>query len=292
MLIHRLLKSQLRHERIEVHNAVTGTEGVSMARALDPDVILLDVDMPDIDGFEVMRELKRHPVSHDIPVILLSTADDTDTKVRGLDMGAVDFITKPFDVPELKARVRSAVRMRGLIRMLAQRAQLDGMTGLWNRSYFDMRLAQEVANAGRYGHSLALILGDIDFFKNINDTHGHPFGDLVLERFARLLMGGRNGDIPCRYGGEEFGIILPDTTAEEAGHVANRIRRAFKGLRWDGCEDLSVTASFGVTDVTRAQKQNAESMVASADRALYAAKAAGRDRVVVDDRPERWAETA
>jgi two-component system cell cycle response regulator len=271
-LIHRLLKSRLKHERLEIHHAERGKDGLAMARALLPDVILLDVDMPDMNGFDLLRELKADNVTHDIPVIFVSGTVDTSTKVRGLETGAIDFIAKPFDIAELKARVRSAVRIRSLIKMLAQRAQLDGLTGLWNRAYFDSRLAQELSEALRHGSPLSLIMCDLDHFKELNDTYGHPFGDHVLEEFADLLNHGREGDIACRYGGEEFVVIMPRTAAPEAARVAERLRSELERRLWLNHNKLIVTASFGVTDLSLVGEQTTEALITSADKALYKAK--------------------
>ena len=282
-MIHRLLKARLKSERLEIHSATGGQQGASLAKSLQPDVILLDIDMADMDGFAVLRQLKSDPLTHDIPVIFLSGSAETSSKVRGLDMGAHDFVTKPFDVGELKARVRSALRIRGLIKMLAQMAQVDGLTGLWNRTYLDQRLAEEITNAQRYTQPLSLILCDLDHFKQINDTYGHPFGDQVLEDFARILNQGRGGDIACRYGGEEFAVVLPHTTAADAGAVAERYRTSLKSRRWPSAGELNVTASFGVTDLHRAADKSVRGMFFFADDALYAAKQGGRDRVVVID---------
>lgn len=271
-LIHRLLKSRLKHERIEIHCAQSGEQGLSMAHSLMPDVILLDIEMPDMDGFDILRQLKATPELHDIPVIFVSGTVDTKTKVRGLELGAIDFVGKPFDIAELKARVRSAVRIRSLIKMLAQRAHLDGLTGLWNRSYFNERLSQEISKSTRHNYPLSLILCDLDHFKELNDTYGHPFGDHVLEEFAELLSSGRDDDIPCRYGGEEFGIIMPSTEADEAAGVAERIRGELQRRTWMNQSKVIVTSSFGVTDIARVAGPSVETMLASADKALYAAK--------------------
>src|ERR1043165_2806262 len=227
-MIHRLLKARLRSERLEIHSATTGAMGLDTANTLLPELILLDVDMPEMDGFEVLARLKSDPRTHDIPVIFLSGSCSTAAKVRALEMGAVDFVTKPFDVGELKARVRSALRIRLLIQMLAQRAQIDGLTGLWNRSYFDQRLEEEIGIAQRHNTRLSLVLCDLDEFKRINDTYGHPFGDQVLEEFAALMLRGRAGDAACRYGGEEFAIILPRADVHEAAAVADRYRMSLK----------------------------------------------------------------
>lgn len=278
-LIHRLLKSRLRGERLEIHAAMTAEEGLEMARALLPEVILLDIDLPDQNGFDVLRELKTDSMTHDIPVIFVSGSTDADARVRGLDMGAHDFVAKPFDMAELKARIRSAVRICLLIKMLAQRAQIDGLTGLWNRAYFDQRLKQEFAEATRYGRDLSLILCDLDHFKTLNDDHGHPFGDQVLEDFAEILSSGRGGDVPCRYGGEEFVVILPDTPADEAMIAANQYREAIRNMRREEHPDVQSTASFGVADLKCLSEVSTEHLVDAADKALYQAKQQGRDRV-------------
>lgn len=280
-MIHRLLKARLKSERLEIHSATNGEQGVALAKSLQPEVILLDIDMPSVDGFAVLRDLKSDPLTHEIPVIFLSGSANTDDKVRGLEMGAHDFVTKPFDIGELRARVRSAVRIRLLIKLLAQKAQIDGLTGLWNRLYFDHRLGEEITNAQRYGTPLSLILCDLDHFKEVNDHHGHPFGDQVLEEFARILHQGRSGDVACRYGGEEFAIILAHTSAEDAVVVAERFRVALRSRTWPQMNGLAVTASFGVTDLDRAAEKSAKGMLYLADDAMYAAKQNGRDRVVL-----------
>lgn len=280
--VHRRLKSSLRGERVEIHGATTAEAGLKSARAIAPDVILLDIDLPDLDGFATLERLKADAATREVPVIFLSSADKS-AVIRALDMGAIDCVAKPFDVSELKARVRSAIRIRSLIRMLAQRAQIDGLTGLWNRAHFDQRLHEEVVSAQRHGTPLALILADLDRFKRINDTLGHPFGDRVLEEAARVLAAGRAGDVACRYGGEEFAIILPRATAAEAAYLAERLRENLRAQRWDEAPDLVVTASFGVADLSQVsdgEGGSVRALVERADAALYAAKQ-GRDRVVV-----------
>ena len=247
-LIHRLLKFRLQHERLEIHGAINAREGLAMARELQPDVILLDIDMEDMNGFDVLTTLKNDPLTQDIAVIFISGTEEAMDKVRALDQGAVDFVSKPFEVVELKARVRTAIRSQRLMKMLAQKAQIDGLTGLWNRSYMNQRLAAEVDEARRHGQPLSMILCDIDRFKHHNDHFGHPFGDLVIERFAQILSGGRSSDVACRYGGEEFCVLLPSTTAIEAEEVANRYREQLEHITWNDHPGLVVTASFGVTE--------------------------------------------
>jgi diguanylate cyclase (GGDEF)-like protein len=282
-MVHRLLKARLKSERLEIHCAITGAQGLETARTLLPEVILLDVQMPDIDGFQVLARLKADPLTHDIPVIFFSGSSDTKDRIRGLEMGAIDFVMKPFDIGELKARVRSALRIRLLIRMLAQRAQIDGLTGLWNRAYFDERLKEEVMIAARHQSNLALILCDLDCFKQVNDTYGHPFGDQVLEEFAKILAAGRMGDVSCRYGGEEFAVILPRSDAGDAVAVAERFRISLRSHAWTEANTLRVTASFGVADLNQIGEASAKRLLQLADDAMYAAKQRGRDRVVKAD---------
>ncbi len=279
-LIHRLLQVRLQGERLELHGALSAQEGLQKARELMPEVILLDIELDTMDGFEVLVHLKSDPKTQDIAVIFISAVSDTMDRVRGLDLGAVDFIAKPFEVAELKARVRSALRMQHLVKMLEHRAQIDSLSGLWNRRYFDQRLQQEWSEARRHGRSLSLIMCDVDRFKRLNDQFGHPFGDQVIERVAQILSGGRGSDITCRYGGEEFGVILPSTAAERALEVAERHRVAIESHTWSGHDDVIVTSSFGVADLKSLPTDaGMEQLVQAADMALYRAKQSGRNRV-------------
>lgn len=292
VLIHRLMKEHLRHERIELHCAITGVEGLELAESLQPDCILLDLGMPDLDGFAVLETLHSQPSTRDIPVIVVSCHDETDEKVRALDQGAVDFVTKPFHVAELKARVRSAIRQHRLIKLLSQRARIDAMTGLWNRAYFDERLNQEVQLAVRHDQNIALVLVDLDHFKHINDRYGHLYGDAILEVFAELLNERRGHDIACRYGGEEFAVIIPQGSCEDAARMSERWRARLESLRWDRDPELRVTASFGVTDLFRTGESLPMKLVESADRAMYQSKQDGRNRVTVAPIREVFRKTA
>ena len=287
-LVHRLLRARLRHERIDLHSVHTAESGIKAAQELQPDVILLDIDLEDLDGFEVLARLKADPRTRDLAVIFVSASAETMDRVRGLDLGAVDFIGKPFDVTELRARVRSALRTQRLMKMLSQRAQLDGLTGLWNRAHFDERLAAEISGALRHGTQVSMILADLDRFKSLNDNHGHPFGDEVLERAAAVLSGGRAQDIACRYGGEEFAIILPGTGIEEASEVAERNRAGIEAIAWSDRPEVSVSGSFGVADLhCLPGTPSVEALLSVADAALYRAKTNGRNRVVRAE-PADW----
>ncbi len=285
-LMHRLLRSRLQLEQVEIHTALNGEDGLRMAETLQPEVILLDIDLEGMDGFEVLQRLKENPKTRDIAVIFISASCETMERVRCLDLGAVDFIPKPFEIAELKARVRSALRVQQLLRMLSQRAQLDGLTALWNRAYFDQRLAAEFSESVRHDRPMSLVMCDIDHFKGVNDRFGHPFGDEVLALFSTILSGGRVSDIPCRYGGEEFGVILPATAITEAAEVAERFRRAFETHPWRRHPDLTLTASFGVADLTSPPPSvTSADLLVRADTALYAAKHGGRNRVAINSLP-------
>lgn len=277
----RLLKARLRHETLDFETASTGAEGLEMAKRLNPALILLDIELPDIDGFEILRKLKERPETVQTPVIMLSGLSSAHDKVTAFDLGAVDYVTKPFDIAELRVRIRAAIRTHLLLQMLAQRAQIDGLTGLWNRAYFDRRLSEELARCARHERPVSLAIFDIDRFKLINDTYGHPAGDAVLTGFASLLRREiRETDIPCRYGGEEFALIMPDTCPEDALAVCERIRTTLEQVAWPRHPDHAVTASIGIAGSNRCGFHTESAWLETADRNLYAAKSAGRNRTI------------
>jgi len=280
--VHRLLKARLRHEQLELRAVMSGAEGIALARTLKPAICLLDLDMADMDGFQVLRSLKSDAATMDIPVIVLSAMVSAQDKVTAFDLGAVDYITKPFNLTELRVRVRSALRLHRLVEMLAQRAQIDGLTGLWNRAYFDRRWAEEVSKSSRHRHALTLGMLDIDHFKGINDTYGHPAGDAVLQGVARLIQREcRHEDVACRYGGEEFALIMPDTVPEEAMNLCERIRSALSATVWASHPERTITASIGLAGFTSPGDQAPGPWLEMADRAMYTAKQSGRNRVVL-----------
>lgn len=277
----RLLQARLRSEAVEFQSASTGLEGLEMARRLRPAVILLDIEMPGTDGFEILRMLKESPDTVQTPVIMLSGLSSAHDKVTAFDLGAADYVTKPFDVAELRVRIRAAIRTSSLLQMLSQRAQIDGLTGLWNRSFFDRRFAEEVARCARHGRRLSLAILDVDRFKQVNDTYGHPSGDAVLTGVGSLLRREiRETDVPCRYGGEEFALIMPDTSPHEAAQVCERIRATFEQVTWPRHPEHSVTISIGIIGADRQSDYSPEFWVERADRNLYTAKTTGRNRVV------------
>ena len=278
--IHKLIVARLRPEGLEVTAELDGQAGLERAIADAPDLILLDIGLPKVDGFEVCRQLKEHRATRNIPIIFLTGEADRESKVRGLDLGAVDYVTKPFDEIELRARVRAALRTKRLQDMLEQQSFLDGLTGLWNRAYLDRRLEAELNVADRYGRPLSVVMADVDNFKPINDTHGHLFGDIVLQGISESLSASaRRSDIVARYGGEEFGILLTDTNLKAAEYVSERLRASIESRLYEARSDaIRVTASFGVSCTEDIDCElTPASLIQAADRALYASKEAGRN---------------
>jgi diguanylate cyclase (GGDEF)-like protein len=269
--------ARLKDEPVVLHFAATGDDGLAKAQVIVPDLILLDVDMPDPNGFEVCRRLKLNEMLHSIPVIFLTGAGSTEEIIRGLELGAIDYVTKPFDPAELRARVRAALRMKFMIDLLAKKAQIDALTGLWNRRYFDQRLDAEISLANRTGRPLAVIMLDLDHFKSVNDQYGHPMGDEVLRRIGHLLVESvRTEDVVCRYGGEEFAIIVPNA-AGGVSELAERLRKRIESEPFVFAGTSSkITSSFGVASRTT---KIAPSIVQEADEALYRAKQGGRNRI-------------
>lgn len=278
--IHALIRVRLGKEPVAIHSAFDGASGLEAARRIRPQLILLDVEMPGQNGFAVCTQLKSDPATMEIPVIFLTGSAASGDKIRGLELGATDYITKPFDPAELKARVRSALRTRRLMDLLEKRAMIDGMTGLWNRSYLDARLVAEMSAARRTGEPLSCIMADVDHFKSINDTYGHSVGDDILRRIATVLQERcRSTDIVCRYGGEEFTILLPATDTDDAAQLAEELRVRIEQLHFT-CNDLPrpVTCSFGVAVLG---EKVPPSILELADEALYAAKLSGRNRITL-----------
>ena len=282
--VHRLLQARLRQENIELLEALGGQSGLDLAEEHVPSLILLDLDMPDMDGFEVLRHLKENSKTRDIPAIVLSGLQSPADKVIAFDLGAVDYVTKPFDLMELRVRLRSALRMKDLINMLGQMAHIDGLTGLWNRAHFNDRWAANVSENDRHGKALSVALFDLDHFKSINDTYGHPAGDAALQGFAKIVRREvRACDIACRYGGEEFALIMPSTSPEEAAVVCDRIRDEISKVQWPSHPERTITVSIGIAGATEGVEITPENWLEETDKALYRAKNGGRNRVITTD---------
>ncbi len=260
-----------------------GIAGLEIAANKSPDLILLDVMMPGIDGYEVYKRLRDDPRTCDIPVIFITGLGDVAAETRGLTLGAVDYIMKPINPEPVKARVNTQIKLKLERDKLAQLASTDGLTGLANRSYFDAMLAYECARHARSGSELSLIMLDIDHFKAYNDTYGHVSGDDCLREIAHAITGAavRATDIVARYGGEEFVLLLPETHLQGAMKLAEKIRKCISDLAMphEHSEAKHVTASLGVASARMLPGSVIVDIVEEADRQLYVAKAAGRNRV-------------
>jgi two-component system, cell cycle response regulator len=276
-----IAEARLAQEQVEIRCATGGGEGLAMARSLKPDLILLDIDMPGMSGFEVCKALKSDPELCMIPVLFLSGSGGPESKVRGLDLGAVDFVTKPFDTFELRARVRAALRTKRLQDLLNEQAQIDPLTGLPNRRALMERLQIEWARRQRHGGFLSFIMADIDRFKEVNDVFGHIVGDQCLQEVARRIQHeSRQSDLPARYAGDEFAIVVPDEPLEKARCLAERCRAQIERIAIPvRNETVRASASFGVAEAGDVPEPTA--LIDAADRALYLAKQKGRNRVEV-----------
>lgn len=287
MLIHNLLDVWLKPENLRVLHALDGSTGVALAVEKQPSLVLLDLVLEQESGYDVVRLLMEHPDTRDIPIIILTGAADTDNKVRCLDAGAVDYITKPFDPAELRARVRVGLRLRRYQQLLARQARIDALTGIWNRGFMDERLQAEVATAWRYGRPVGFVLVDLDHFKSINDSRGHAAGDRALQAVAEALrLSVRSGDTVGRYGGDEFAVIVRETPLPGMTRFVERMAEIVRALP-DPTGGSGIGVSLGgalLSQVCAASPAAAVSEICrAADTALYAAKRAGRGRGMMYD---------
>ncbi|MBP7328541.1 MAG: diguanylate cyclase [Alicycliphilus sp.] len=279
----RLLLTELFEGEYKIIQAKNGLQALELARAHAPDLILLDVLMPEMDGMAVIRALKRDDATRHIPVIFITALDSAADEELGLDLGAVDYIAKPFHPPIARVRVRNHLQIVHQRRLLEQIAALDGLTGIPNRRRFDEALAQEWSRCQRSGLPLSLIVADVDQFKQYNDTLGHAAGDRVLQDVAAALRQAarRPGDLAARYGGEEFVLLLPETDAPQAQQLADELlqRMAARKLPHPAASAAPcVTLSLGGITTIPASSVVAPDFFERADAALYQAKAQGRNR--------------
>ena len=287
----KVLEANLKKWGYEVVSCADGTEALSALDREEPaNLVILDWMMPAMTGVEICRHIRESGRKAYTYVILLTGKTETAEVVEGLEAGADDYITKPFDTNELKVRVRAGARIVQLERDLTAALQKsefqaahDALTTLWNRAAIRERLSNELTRSSREGTAVGLIMADIDHFKRINDEHGHLCGDAVLSEVA-LAMGPlvRTYDVIGRYGGEEFVIVLPGCTADQAYEIAERVRRKFSDNPIRTPEgNLPVTLSFGVTSTANTNHPDVDTVIRAADEALYEAKRKGRNRVEV-----------
>ncbi len=309
-----LLRARLEARGYEVHGANDGFAALEAVERVTPDLILLDVMMPKMDGMEVVRRLKSNPELPFIPVIMQTALDSTENKVEGLDAGADDYITKPINFAELEARVNSLLRIKQLqVALKSSNTQLearekelaemnnklreisltDGLTGVENRRSLEDRLQDQWQHSVRLHEPMAVVMCDIDKFKSVNDQYGHQAGDAVLKEIAHILKTeAREIDRVGRYGGEEFLLILPGTVLDAAVTFAERLREKVENhtFAYEG-GTLRRTMSCGVAASPHPKVKDQEALVRAADDALYVAKETGRNRVVRFDSAEFNAHT-
>jgi diguanylate cyclase (GGDEF)-like protein len=286
------------HGEYDVFFAKNGPDGIKVVQRELPDLILLDIMMPEMDGYQVCRQLKGDPQTASIPVIFITAMGSEEDETKGLDCGAIDYLTKPISPPIVRARIRNHLELKrsrdtleALGRELVDKnlelkklAREDGLTGLANRRRFNEMLDLEIKRAYRTRQFLSLILCDVDFFKRFNDQYGHVAGDKCLQVIGATLLSTfmRAGDLSARYGGEEFAVILPETTPENAEKLAEKLRQKIIAQAMPHAQSDAlqvVTFSIGVVGAQVTRERNAEWFISAADRALYASKETGRNRV-------------
>lgn len=302
----QFLGNLLVKEEYEIGIAQNGIEALQFLEVRLPDLILLDIMMPAINGYDVCKKLKSSLLTRMIPIIFISAKVEAEDIIKGLALGGVDYVKKPFNATELKLRVKTHLELKlnrekleeEIIKRsslqkqlekanneLQQLSNLDGLTKIANRRRFDICIQQEGERAKREQLPLSLIMCDVDYFKIYNDTFGHQMGDTCLQNIANVLNNAcqRPGDLAARYGGEEFAIILPNTTPEGAISIANSINQTLKSLRIEHQASLVsefVTISMGIATMQPNDKLSTKRLILNADKALYQAKKRGRNCIV------------
>ena len=280
----KLLEKRLQADGYQTLLAYNGEEALRLARAELPDLILLDLMMPDLSGYDVAQTLKSEPHTAAIPYIFISAKSAVDSRVCGLEMGASDYIIKPFHYKELLARIKNTLqnynqlsRLKNENSKLHQLSIVDDLTGLYNRRYFAERLEEEISRADRYNYKLACLMIDIDYFKNINDQYGHLIGDIILKDLAEVIRSSiRVVDVAARFGGEEFVVLLPQTDLQGGLFTAEKIRSKTESHPFRSARDISLTVSAGISCYEQ-NHPGALSLLDQADQALYEAKEMGRN---------------
>lgn len=284
----REILRELLSPRFEIAFAADGEAGAALARETTPDLILMDISLPKLDGMSVLEELQRESTTMDIPVIFLSGRQDEGTVVRCLNQGAADYLAKPANAGELIARISRAIKQSKQRRLLQALAQTDALTGLSNFRSLVTRLDEEFKRASRYRYPLSAAMIDLDYLKQINDSLGHEIGNNAITALARhLRLNLREVDFAARYGGDEFFVLLPHQTATEAAVFAERLRTSLSQVRLTKADDpySRISVSIGVAGHwAQSPKHGAEQLLQAADAALYESKRRGRNRVVVYER--------
>jgi len=288
------LLSDILCDDYEVLFATNGDKALKMIPKLLPDLILLDIVMPKMDGYEMIQFLKHNPQITHIPVIFISAKSGTEDMVKGFSLGAVDYISKPFAPEEVKVRVKTHIENQLLLKalrmanhQLQQLSRADGLTGISNRRHFDEFLQQMCNRAKRHGHPISLCLIDIDYFKLYNDHYGHQQGDVCLVEVAQTIhhFTQRDGELAARYGGEEFAIILTESTAQQAREHAEKCLHAVQSLKIEHVQSTCsphVSISMGLVTIANSVEMTPQNLIQRADSALYQAKQSGRNQIKIN----------
>jgi len=264
--------------------AKSGPEALVKVIDFRPDLILLDIIMPGLSGFEVLEKLQTDEFARSVPVIIITGLSEEGYEEKGLECGAVDYITKPFRKAVVLARIKTQQKIVEQMRLIESYSLVDALTGISNRRNFDIRIEEQWGYARRKKLPVSVLMMDIDHFKNYNDTYGHQQGDETLKVVANAITNAlmRSSDTAYRWGGEEFIALLVDTNLENAMVVAERIRKAVETAsvqNLNGGDPLNVTISLGVASAIPGEKNEIPGMIKQADMALYTAKESGRNRV-------------
>lgn len=284
-------------ESYQVKKASSAKNVFSLVEEFDPHLILLDILLPDVNGFEVLRSLKEYPATRAIPVVVISGLDDEADEEKGFLLGAVDYIKKPFKNAIVKARIATQIKLVNQMKAIQDLSYIDSMTGIFNRRAFDSKMSYEWGRAVRDGGVISLLMIDVDRFKDHNDTYGHIQGDMVLQAVTITIKSSlsRSVDTLCRYGGEEFVVLLPGVDERGAVVVAERIRKNVAAMQMplphtEGeVGTISTTVSVGVATQRPKQGQSPQGLIQLADEMLYQAKANGRNRTEWERRREAGA---
>ena len=280
----KVLIQALRNPEYDILAATNGPDALAIAVSAQPDLILLDIMMPKMDGYEVCTELKKNKKTEQIPVIFVTVKDEDEDEARGLDLGAVDYITKPIRAPIVKARIRNHLELKRQRDLLEKLSSVDVLTGIPNRRRFNEFLDLEWRRTLRTRSSLSIIMMDIDYFKLFNDYYGHAAGDECLRKVAQTVVNSikRITDIVARYGGEEFISVLPLVEMDDAITIAKRVQLSVVALKIPhvlSSVSEYVTMSLGVATTVPSLDITSGSLIEAADKALYEAKSAGRNQV-------------
>ena len=274
----KLLTLKLEHEHYVVSTAANGLEALAKIEVEKPDIVLLDVLMPRLDGFETCRRIRADPVTAHIPVVMVTALEDVDDLVRGLEAGADDFLTRPINDIALMARIRSQLRQKRYYESILEQSMIDPLTGAFNCRYLEAHVPRLIARCRTAHKPIAVLMIDVDHFKQINDEHGHAAGNQVLKEIVnRITSALRPSDLVARMGGEEFAVVMPETDLDAGHRIAERLRSRIAGTP---VEEVAVTVSIGAAVIQPdTGEEELDAALRRADEALYEAKRAGRNRV-------------